>query len=288
MELCNFYCQIVGPGVQKVMGFFPDDFVALQTAREGGVSLAPFDSFNLATHVGDRPEAVAKNRAGLNAFLPTSPFWLEQVHGCDMAILKRGAEAFPSQFVGDAGLTAEAEQVCAVMTADCLPLLVARPGTGQCAAIHAGWKGLAAGVIEKTLQRMLDQRIGGESPSAPLPKPLLPAAPDAWYIWLGPAIGQNAFEVGPEVQEKFVHDNPKAAAAFLPSRRREGHFMASLQQLALLRLKTFESVNTGCEIRVAIDQDCVFTTPQKYFSYRRDGTTGRMASLIFRRIGSRT
>ena len=292
MNLCDFFYEEISPGVQRVRGFFPDEFVGLQTTRIGGACLGADNSFNLATHVGDAPEAVARNRERLVGLLPNEPVWLEQVHGCESIVIARNAEGVTWQSAdgglprglgvtrADASFTAEPNQPCAILTADCLPLLVARPATGQCAAIHAGWKGLAAGVIENTLQRLLDQRVGGESVNSPSPNP--------WYIWLGPAIGQNAFEVGPEVRKKFVQHNAQAAAAFLASPRREGQFMASLQQLALLRLKTFESVNPGCEIRVAIAQECVFENPQKYFSYRRDGITGRMASLIFRRIGYKT
>ncbi len=269
MKLYNFFYEEKTPGILQIKGFFPIEFLGLQTNRQGGDSAPPFDSFNLGTHVGDSDESVAKNRARLAGCLPGEPAWLQQVHGCEVALVPTNA----NQLIADACVTARIDQICAVMTADCLPLLVARPATGQCAAIHAGWRGLAAGVIEKTLQRML-----AEGPRA--------SGEDIWYIWLGPAIGQDAFEVGPEVREKFVLQHPMAAAAFLLSVKTPGHFMASLQQLALLRLKTFESFNPSLEIRVAIDQDCVFQSTQRYFSFRREAITGRMASLIFRRIGS--
>jgi polyphenol oxidase len=279
MKLCDFYYQEISPGVQQVKGFFPEEFVGLQTSRAGGVSAAPFDSFNLATHVGDEPEAVAGNRERLRGFLPGEPVWLEQVHGCEAVGLPRAFTARSDGIVADASITAEPNQPCAIMTADCLPLLVARPSTGQCAAIHAGWKGLAAGVIEKTLEQI---KVSGTA-KVPDTKPVT-HAPDPWYIWLGPAIRQSAFEVGPEVREKFVQHHPEAGAAFLPSPKREGHFMASLEQLALLRLQTFESFNTSVELHVAIDRECVFACTERYFSFRRNPKTGRMASLIFRRM----
>jgi polyphenol oxidase len=283
MQVYDFYYEEISPGISEIKGFFPKMFLGLQTTRNEGGSQPPFDGFNLATHVGDQAESVAANRERLRGLLPTDPVWLEQVHGCDSIVIARNAEGVKwprDDVMADASITSEPSQPCAVMTADCLPLLVARPLTGQCAAIHAGWKGLAAGVIEKTLQRMLTQQMAG----VPFGQPSAASAPDTWYIWLGPAISQRAFEVGPEVREKFVQQDPQSAAAFLPSTRRQGHFMASLSELALLRLQTFESVNPGIELRVAIDRDCVFENPQRFFSFRRNSRTGRMASLIFRRI----
>jgi polyphenol oxidase len=286
MKLYNFFYKEVSPGVQQLMGFFPDAFVGLQTTRVGGVSAAPFDSFNLATHVGDKPQVVERNRARLAALLPNPPVWLEQVHGCDSVVIAGGLPRDDDKrhslgvTRADASITAEPNQPCAVMTADCLPLLVARPATGQCAAIHAGWKGLAAGVIEKTLEKLKVSETNAVSDTAPVTH-----TPDTWYIWLGPVIGQGAFEVGPEVREKFVQHNAKAGAAFLPSPKRKGHFLASLEQLALLRLQTFESINSQAELHIAVDRDCVFSCPERYFSFRRNSETGRMASLIFRRMG---
>ena len=275
MKLSDFHYQEILPGFQQVQGFFPEEFVGLQTTRVGGVSAAPFESFNLAGHVGDSLEAVEKNRARLSGVLPGEAVWLEQVHGCEAVVIGGGSpRAFGPRddgLVADASFTAEPNQPCAVMTADCLPLLVARPSTGQCAAIHAGWKGLAAGVIEKTLSKL---KVSDT----------LISVPDTWYIWLGPAIGPQAFEVGPEVREKFVQLSDKAAAAFTPSPNRAGHYMASLAQLALLRLSQFEQQFSGVNLNVAIDSQCVFDSPDQYFSFRRDPITGRMASLIFRRM----
>ena len=127
---------------------------------------------------------------------------------------------------------------------------------------------------------MLEQQ-GGNAAGGP---PLLAQAADPWFIWLGPAIGQTAFEVGPEVHETFVQQNPGSAAAFKQSPRREGHFLASLQQLAMLRIQGFEQSRLGLAIRVAADPRCVFDHRQQFFSFRREPRTGRMASLIFRRM----
>jgi polyphenol oxidase len=307
MHLTEFCYEEIEAGIRQVKGFFPSEFTALQTTRVGGVSRPPYDSFNLAAHVGDEPKAVAENRARLGRFMPGEPVWLEQVHGCDSVLIVDGSSGAGTHTVvglglsgprqglkADASITSEPDQPCAVMTADCLPLLVARPAARQCAAIHAGWKGLAAGVIEKTLQRMreLAHEQGLDQKTAQARQnhcEMLGAntLPDTWYVWLGPAIGQGAFEVGPEVREKFVRHNALAGAAFLASPRRSGHFMASLAELALLRLQTFESFNQGCDLRVAVDRDSVFDSSQAYFSFRRNPQTGRMASLIFRRMGQK-
>lgn len=285
MRLSNFYYEELKEGISQVKGFFPDNFVALQTNRHGGVSETPFNRFNLGIHVGDNPQAVQANRDRLVSVLPNPPVWLEQVHGCEVAVIASSEGA--RQSIADASLTAETDQVCTVMTADCLPLLIARPATGQCAAVHAGWRGLAAGVIENALGGLLRRCAPRNDEASADPRQSNDGPADDIYIWLGPAIGQNAFEVGPEVREIFVQQSPNFAAAFIESPRQHAHFLADLGQLALLRLKTFESVNPGVALHVAIDTQCVFASPERYFSFRRESRTGRMASLIFRRMAKR-
>jgi polyphenol oxidase len=174
----------------------PANVRAASTLRAPGVSLPPFDGFNLALHVGDAPQAVLHNRRHLRTALalPAEPFWLEQVHGTNVAT--HGEGGVPR---ADASVAFAPGQVCAVLTADCLPVLFA-DRAGTCAgAVHAGWRGLADGVIEATV--------------AALGRP-----PADLLAWLGPAIGQPAFEVGPEVRERFVRQRPEAAAAFVAGR----------------------------------------------------------------------
>lgn len=222
---------------------------ALCTTRVGGASKAPYDKFNLAAHVGDAPEAVAKNRArlGILAQLPAEPCWLEQVHG-DSVVRADRRDA-----CADASYSQHAGEVCAVLTADCLPVLLCRQDGGAVAAVHAGWRGLLSGVIEQTVQ------VAGEG---------------EWLAWLGPAIGPQAFEVGRDVYDAFVAEDAQASAAFVPVR--PGHYLADIYALARLRL-----ARVGVE-QVYGGQHCTYSDPQRFYSYRRDGVTGRMASLIWR------
>jgi YfiH family protein len=219
------------------------------TTRSGGLSLAPFDSFNLGDHVDDRPEAVASNRLLLTSRLNVRPAWLRQVHGVAVA------HADPSVVAeADASWTATPGIACTIMTADCLPaLFCTRDGT-RVAAAHAGWRGLAAGVLEATVDS-------------------LETAPGQILVWLGPAIGQQSFEVGAEVRDTFISSHPETAQAFLPSLN-AGRFMANIYMLARLRLAAHgvTAVYGG-----GLD---TFTDP-RFYSYRRSARTGRFASLIW-------
>ena len=227
----------------------PAGVKACVTTRAGGVSLAPFDSLNLGDHVDDSPEAVAENRRRLTDHFSIQPAWLQQVHGIVVA------HADPGRVVtADASWTATPGIACAAMTADCLPALFCDRAGTRVAAAHAGWRGLAAGVLEATLDS-LD----------------VPAADT--LVWLGPAIGPQAFEVGPEVRETFVQQLPQAAEAFVPSHN-PGKFMADIYKLARLRLaaRGVTAVYGG--------GFCTVTDP-RFFSYRRSPRTGRFASLIW-------
>jgi len=223
---------------------------AFATTRAGGFSRGDWAGLNLALHVGDDPEHVAANRARLREALalPAEPLWLSQVHGCSVADVGRdlaGCEA-------DAAFADTPGRVCAVLTADCLPVLFAdREGTAVAAA-HAGWRGLAAGVLEATLARFDD--------------------PGRVTAWLGPAIGPLAFEVGEEVREAFLAADPVAAEAFV---RHGERWRADLYRLARLRL---EAAGIG---GVYGGGRCTCSEPQHFYSYRRDGRTGRQASLIW-------
>ena len=227
----------------------PASVKACVTTREGGVSEAPFDSLNLGDHVDDRPEAVAENRRRLTDHFSIKPAWLQQVHGIAVA------HADPSVVVtADASWTATPGIACSAMTADCLPALFCDRAGTRVAAAHAGWRGLAAGVLEATLDSL-----------AVDPKDIL--------VWLGPAIGPQAFEVGPEVREVFINQLPEAATAFVPSHN-DGKFMADIYKLARLRLavRGVTAVYGG--------GFCTVTDP-RFFSYRRAPRTGRFASLVW-------
>lgn len=223
---------------------------SLQTTRKGGVSAAPYDSFNLGSHVGDNPLAVARNRMLLNSLLPSEPVWLEQVHGTMVA----NADMADCHLQADACIARHRAAVCVVMTADCLPVLLCDEAGSVVGAAHAGWKGLAAGVIEATVRAM-------------------EVAPPHLMAWLGPAISQDCFEVGDEVRAAFVATQPQAAAAFVPGK--PGKWFADIYMLARLRLNALGITKIYGAGR------CTCRESEQFFSYRRDGVTGRMGTFIW-------
>lgn len=222
---------------------------ACMTTRAGGVSPAPWASFNLGDHVGDDPAHVAANRAQLRALLPAEPVWLTQVHGTRVAELGRDTD-----FRADACVARAGGQVCAVLTADCLPVLFCDRAGRVVAAAHAGWRGLAAGVLEATVSAM---RV----------------PPGEILAWMGAAIGPQAFEVGDEVRAAFVAQHAAAASAFVS--HAPGKWLADIYALARLRLGAVgvHAVHGGGR--------CTFGEADAFFSYRRDGVTGRMAALVW-------
>lgn len=226
-----------------------------QSTRIGGISVEPFNGLNLGTHVGDHPADVAANRALLagSLNLPTTPLWLEQVHGTGVITLPNITDGITA----DAVLSRTVGQVCAIMTADCLPVLFCDTSGTVVAAAHAGWRGLAEGVLESTLQKM-------------------DVPPSTIMAWLGPAIGPIAFEVGGEVRAAFMAKSPQAADAFVSrGDHGAGKWLADIYQLARLRLK-------AAGVTQCYGGDfCTYTDSKRFFSYRRDQQTGRQASLIW-------
>lgn len=227
----------------------PASVRACVTTRAGGVSRPPYDTFNLGDHVGDDPAAVAENRRRLSEQFAIQPAWLKQVHGVVVADADSDhvAEA-------DASWTERPGIACAVMTADCLPVLCCDRAGTRVAAAHAGWRGLAGGVLEATVAR-----LG------------VPA--EDLLVWLGPAIGPSAFEVGPEVRDAFVATHPEAADAFVAGER-PGKLMADLYRLARIRL-------AAVGITAVYGGGFCTVTDSRFFSYRRDPHGGRFASLIW-------
>lgn len=224
---------------------------ATVTTRAGGVSAGPWASFNLAAHVGDDPAAVAENRRRLRAALdlPSEPAWLAQVHGREVARLPG-----PLPRAADAAVAFGHGPVCAVLVADCLPVFLASRDGDRVGVAHAGWRGLAAGVIEATVVA-------------------LGCDPTRLVAWLGPAIGPQAFEVGEDVRAAFTARDPAAASRFRPGRA--GRWLADLPALARQRLMEcgVGSVHGG--------GTCTVSDPARFYSYRRDGDTGRMAALAW-------
>lgn len=226
---------------------------AAVTTRQGGVSAAPYASLNLGSHVGDAPEAVAENRRRVSAALalPQEPAWLNQVHGTAVV---RAEAAVDGPATADASVALGAGSVCAVMTADCLPVLFCDDAGTRVAAAHAGWRGLEAGVLEATILA-------------------LDCSPAMLMAWLGPAIGPSAFEVGPEVRAAFLARDPGAEACFVPSPA--GRWLADIYRLARRRL------NAAGVTAIYGGDFCTVGESARFFSYRRDRDTGRFASLIW-------
>ncbi|GAB1232825.1 purine nucleoside phosphorylase YfiH [Ferrigenium sp. UT4] len=229
----------------------PSQVKALQTTRHGGVSTAPYDTLNLGLHVGDDPVRVNQNRMRLAPLMPSEPVWLEQVHGTVVA----NADAAACRVVADACIARRRGSVCVVMTADCLPVLLCAADGSVVGAAHAGWRGLCDGVIEATVAAM-------------------GIAPHNLMAWLGPAISQAHFEVGEDVRAAFVAHRAQAAEAFI-AQAEPGKYHADLYLLARQRLHAL-GVN-----RIFGGGQCTFGDRDRFFSYRRDGVTGRMGTFIW-------
>jgi len=232
----------------------PPGIVAGTTLRTGGVSSGLFASLNLGDHVGDDPAAVARNRRVLDEHLrlPSEPVWLRQVHGTQ--VIEAAGSAGSTE--ADASWSGEPGTVCAVMTADCLPVLLTTDRGDRVAAAHAGWRGLSAGVLENTVHA-------------------LGVDPQSLIAWLGPAISQAAFEVGDEVRRAFATADPQAGGHF--ERNARGRWQADLYALARQRL------GLSGVTRVYGGGLCTYADEGRFFAYGRDGGGGRMATLIFRR-----
>ncbi len=235
----------------------PANIRALITTRHGGVSHAPYASLNLGRFVGDEPAAVAENRRRLAALLPRAPLWLRQVHGTEVLRAEDWIDAPPAAEIGaDAAHTSKIDLPCAVMMADCLPVLFCDAAGSEVAAAHAGWRGLCAGVLENTVAAMSSR-------------------PDSLIAYMGPAIGPAQFEVGAEVREAFIAVDAGAAAAFTPQPQ-PGKYLADIYLLARQRL-------ARAGLRQVYGGDyCTVSDDYRFFSYRRERTTGRMAALIWR------
>jgi len=233
----------------------PEGVVAGCTTRSGGVSSGTYASLNLGDHVGDREADVAENRRRLvaAAALPAEPSWLRQVHGAGVAVLEPGTSAMPE---ADASVSLDGRSTLGILTADCLPVLLCSVSGASTAALHCGWRSLSAGIVAQTVARIRDDC--GDL-----------------LAWMGPAISQAAFEVGDEVRDSFLAGVEDAAACFVPNEN--GRWQADLYGLARRFLQA-----AGVH-RIYGGNGCTYAQGERYFSYRRDGQTGRMASYIARR-----
>ncbi len=232
----------------------PNNVRGFSTTRQGGFSMAPYDSFNLGDHVGDDKTAVKNNRTLLTEQLglPQFPLFLNQTHSTKVIRLPyHGVD-----INADAVYTNQKNHVCLVMTADCLPLLFTNQQGTEVAAAHAGWRGLCDGIIEQTVQ-------------------CFKSDPQDIMVWFAPAIGAKAFQVGQEVVDQFVAQDPQAISAFTPDPANPSKYFGDLYQLATQRLNKLGIVNING------GEHCTYHETQDFFSYRREGKTGRMASLIW-------
>jgi YfiH family protein len=229
----------------------PANVKAFITTRAGGSSIGPYAGLNLGLRTDDDPLAVEANRRRLRAALPDEPKWLRQVHGCEVV----DADVLAGVPEADAAVARSANTVCAVLVADCIPVLLADRAGSAVAIAHAGWRGLARGVLERAVER-------------------LDRPPEELLAYLGPGIGPGAFEVGADVRDAFLAGDARAEAAFRP--RAPGKWMADLFLLARQRL-------ARCGVtRIHGGDLCTHSDPGRFYSYRRDGATGRMAALIWR------
>lgn len=230
----------------------PENIRAFVSTRKGGYSQSPFDGFNLGDHVDDDPEAVKKNRQLLKETLslPGDPVWLEQIHTTNVV----NAAKVNGTVRADASCTVQKNTVCVVMTADCLPVFFCSEDGSEVAVAHAGWRGLAAGVLEATVEKL-------NSPTREI------------MAWLGPAIGHEYFEVGEEVRDEFMQQNLETESLF--KKNKNGKWLADIYSLARVRLE-----QVGVK-KISGGGFCTYKNKKQYFSYRRDGKTGRMASLIW-------
>ncbi|QLE10515.1 peptidoglycan editing factor PgeF [Pseudoalteromonas shioyasakiensis] len=231
----------------------PKTVSAISTTRKGGGSFAPFDSFNLGLHVGDDEQAVLANRALLASHLPNPAVWLNQVHSSDVVVVDERCD-LSLVHSADALYTNKVKQPLAIMTADCLPVLLCSNSGNEIAAVHGGWRGLSQGILAKTISHF-------KVPTSDI------------IAWLGPAIGPLQFEVGQEVKDCFCSQNPLHELAFTAKHEK---YMADIYLLARQQLAQLGVAN------ISGGEYCTVSDKSQFFSYRRDGQTGRMASLIWR------
>jgi YfiH family protein len=240
----------------------PQTVHAFCTTRVGGVSLHPYDSLNLGLNAGDDPALVLNNRSILGCTIPSEPQWLKQVHGITVSTPESRKLCGSGPFEADASVSNIPNEVLAVLAADCMPVLFASHGGDVIGVAHAGWRGLSGGVLENTLQAMCTLSPG--------------LSPQEVSVWMGPAIGPSAFEVGEDVLQAFATQGPATIAqAFIPIPQKAGKYLANLYLLAQDRLRSLgiQHIHGG--------DFCTFSDQERFFSYRRDQKTGRFATLIW-------
>lgn len=239
----------------------PSNVRAVCTTRDGGVSLGRYESLNLGDHVGDEPAQVARNRDRLRSAVGARPVFLQQVHGTGVVALDDAHNVVRDGTAADACTATTAGLACTIMVADCLPVLFTDEAGHRVAAAHAGWRGLAGGVLEQTVKA-----FGAEGEGKVM-------------AWVGPCIGPNAFEVGPEVKAAFEAHAAEAASCFRPAPA-AGKWLADLPALARQRLRAAGA--SSVHGNDGTDGWCTVGNPSRFFSHRRDGVSGRFAGLVWK------
>jgi YfiH family protein len=232
------------------------------TTRQGGISNPPYESLNLAAHVGDQLPRVIANRQILKKHLPTDPIWLNQTHSVQVSTPNSRSQVLKGPFDADAAVTNIPDEVLVIMTADCLPVLFSTADGAVVGVAHAGWRGLCDGILENTISEIL--KLAPQVSASDL------------IAWFGPAIGPESFEVGEDVRERFQETGLHSdAICFVPIANKPGKYLANIYELARDRLQAqgLQSIYGG--------DLCTVGNPEQFFSYRRDGVTGRFASLIW-------
>jgi YfiH family protein len=229
----------------------PENIHAGTSTRVGGISRTPYDELNLALHVGDTPENVITNRQYLTKYLnlPSKPVWLEQTHSSNIISIDASCE----HVIADGSYTTVQNKVCAIMTADCVPILFCDANGTKIAAIHAGWKGIYGGIIEKTINGFSN--------------------PESLFVWIGPCISAQYYEVGKDVYQKFIHYSTSLKIAF--KQTSECHWYCDLVNIVKIILENSRVASIyECGL-------CTYANDSLFYSYRRDGNTGRTATLIW-------
>lgn len=240
----------------------PQQIQAFCTTRQGGISKSPFNSLNLGLNAGDDSADVLQNRSIVRSKLPSEPLWLKQIHGVTVSTPASRNSLGNGPFEADAAVTNIPNEVLAILAADCMPVLFASSSGEVIGAAHAGWRGLSGGVLENTIDEMI-----ALSPGLTI---------SDISVWLGPAIGPSAFEVGEDVLHAFAEQGKGIISkAFIPIDGTPGKYLADLYLLARDRLNTL-----GIE-QITGGEFCTVSSPERFFSYRRDKVTGRFASLIW-------
>ena len=258
-------------GIEYVENFFSPKIVAITTNRRSGFSDAYYESFNLGLNVGDNEEKVVKNRNILQQNLKSNIIWMNQTHSCNVHIMDK----YYKKINSDGIILTNLNYACAVSTADCLPILVSTSDASIIGAVHAGWKGLSGGILNNFYKKIIYK-------DSLLNLKYFNNRNKILHVWFGPCICKKCFFVGNEVKSKFINFDKKNEKFFVP--HNEKKWKCDLKSLAIHQTVEFFRRNIGFYLKIKVDERCTYEEDKVFFSYRRDGKTGRMASVITRKF----